>query len=118
MKSYPTNYAELVKDSSGNPLICSGCAHSAASAPFPGQPSGERPCCFCTRNAQRKESLREMAKYYRDGVLPEKHPAFGVWYDGSAAIKVPMDCYHSVDMKDQILTWSGRPCEEGDVVVT
>ena len=27
------------------------------------------------------------------------------WYDGSCAIRIPMDCYHSVDMKAQIDLW-------------
>ena len=29
--------------------ICYGCAHSAADAPYPGRPSGERPCGICSR---------------------------------------------------------------------
>ncbi len=28
---------------------CYGCAHSAVAVPFPGRPSGERPCGICSR---------------------------------------------------------------------
>ena len=31
-------------------LVCYGCAHAVASAPYPGSPSGERPCGICKRN--------------------------------------------------------------------
>lgn len=37
-------------------LVCHGCAHSAASEPFPGKPSGERPCLFCNRNPNPAEA--------------------------------------------------------------
>lgn len=67
-------------------LFCYGCAHSAASEPFPGRPSGERPCCFCIRNPA---AGYEVAK----------------WYDGSPPVEVPMDCYHSIDMMRQIREW-------------
>ena len=43
---------QVTKDKYGQPLVCSGCSHSAAGAPFPGMPSGERPCCFCIRNVE------------------------------------------------------------------
>jgi hypothetical protein len=69
--------------------FCHGCAHSAAGAEFPGQPSGERPCCFCVRNSKREDP-----------------PIVAVWYDGSAPVKIPMDCYHSIDMKEQMGLWS------------
>lgn len=59
---------------------------------FPSRPSGERPCAFCIRNPE----------------LPDDAKNFAVtcWYDGSEAIKLPMDCYHSLDMLDQIEMWS------------
>jgi len=37
-------------------LPCFGCAHAAASAPYPGSPSGERPCGICIRNHVEKRS--------------------------------------------------------------
>ena len=67
-------------------LVCYGCSHSAAMQEYPSGPSGERPCCFCVRNKDRKLEVT-------------------CWYDGSKAVKIPMDCYHSLDMKDQIDLW-------------
>lgn len=74
-------------------LTCHGCAHSAANLPFPSCPSGERPCCFCIRNPVHKSG--------------EKKPGeiVDVWYDGSMPVKMPMDCYHSLDMKQQMRQW-------------
>jgi hypothetical protein len=89
-----------VKDEHGQPLVCYGCAHSAAycewsgtkkvveGTDFPGMPSGERPCHFCIRNAKREE-----------GIQIDK------WYDQSEPLKVPMDCYYSIDMHTQIADW-------------
>lgn len=88
---------QCVKDEHNQPLVCYGCSHSVAymtytdgtlveGADFPGLPSGERPCCFCIRNIGR-------------GMEVDK------WYDQSEPVKVPMDCYHSVDMLKQIDTW-------------
>lgn len=66
---------------------CHGCAHSAAGDPFPGRPSGERPCGFCERNP---------GLMYPFG---ERGP---VWYDGETApIKTPMDCYIATDRLQQ-----------------
>jgi hypothetical protein len=70
-------------------LFCYGCAHSAASEPFPGRPSGERPCCFCIRN-------------------PNPLLQVTTWYDGSSPVKFPMDCYHSSDMKRQMYEWDKK----------
>ncbi len=72
-------------------LVCYGCCHSASMQKYPGIPSGERPCCFCIRNPQ----------------LPEKVEKFVVncWYDSSDAVKLPMDCYHSLDMLAQFNKW-------------
>jgi hypothetical protein len=69
-------------------LHCYGCAHSAASEAYPGKPSGERPCCFCIRNPDQDASKVK------------------TWYDGSKPIRIPMDAYHSVDMKAQIRSWT------------
>lgn len=89
-------------------LFCYGCAHSAGREPFPGKPSGERPCCFCVRNKERRQLLAEVeAREKADGVTDSKHPVHGYWYDGSPAIHVPMDCYCTIDMKDQQLLWKG-----------
>jgi hypothetical protein len=75
-------------------LFCYGCAHSAASEPFPGMPSGERPCCFCARNPRNKEFLRK-------GETPPYEVA--AWYGGKIApARLPMDCYHTLDMKEQL----------------
>ena len=113
LADYPTNLKDLAKGRQDQPLICSGCAHSAADAPFPGHPSGERPCFFCTRNVQREawcaEHLAECdgTYQYEGEALPCHHPAHGKWYDGSSALKVPMDCYRSTDMVRQEHFWQG-----------
>jgi len=67
-------------------LHCYGCAHMASSVPFPGEPSGERPCHFCIRNPATQAGDQR---------------AVEVWYDGSEPVSVPMDCYHTIDMKEQ-----------------
>ena len=88
------------------PLFCSGCCHSSAVHSFPGQPSGERPCCFCTRNPQREEWLKKAKEEHPDWFEDGKaNPYTGHWYDGSDALKCPMDCYHSLDMFEQINKW-------------
>lgn len=87
-------------------LICFGCAHSRANDPFPGSPSGERPCLFCIRNQAREKYLEEYEAEYPDYKTDGKnHPVLGKWYDGSKAVKLPMDCYHSVDMLNQMEEW-------------
>jgi hypothetical protein len=86
-------------------LVCYGCAHSAGSAPFPSHPSGERPCCFCIRNPKREEQAKN-AMENQPGLKDASHnPWAGKWYDGSDAVSVPMDCYHTVDMKMQFSRW-------------
>lgn len=90
-------------------LFCYGCAHSAASADFPGHPSGERPCGFCVRNPEHEEQIAELeekrARYVAEH--PDANPRSLVsWYDGSPPIKVPMDCYQSVDMLMQVRAWA------------
>lgn len=94
-------------------LVCYGCAHSAASAAFPGMPSGERPCGFCIRNPQHEAQIaedkerRERFEAERPG---DKHHIL-TWYDGSPPVKVPMDCYHSVDMLMQVRAWATADAE-------
>ncbi|MFH0806076.1 MAG: hypothetical protein V1901_04325 [Patescibacteria group bacterium] len=72
-----------------NKLYCYGCAHSSSIEAFPGKPSGERPCCFCIRNKNRKLEVK-------------------TWYNDSEALKIPMDCYHSLDMLEQIYLWNKK----------
>lgn len=73
-------------------LTCHGCAHSAASAPFPGRPSGERPCGFCVRNPELGES--GVADWFGD-----RGP---LWYDGETPpFRTPMDCYIATDRAQQ-----------------
>jgi hypothetical protein len=67
------------------------------------------------RNAERDASVERgllkalstgsLGQYFKKSALPDKHPARGVWYDGSSAVKVPMDCYHSVDYGLQVNVW-------------
>lgn len=83
-------------------LVCFGCSHSASSEAFPGKPSGERPCCFCIRNAARSQ-WKAIAKAQGHDV--ETGPWSGKWYDGSPAVRVPMDCYQPLDMFNQHRAW-------------
>jgi len=91
---------DCVKDENNQPLICYGCSHSAAyctytdgklveGTDFPGIPSGERPCCFCMRNSHKSLQVDK-------------------WYDQSEPLKVPMDCYHSLDMLQQFEKWNEK----------
>lgn len=86
-------------------LFCHGCAHSASGAPFPGQPSGERPCHFCIRNPDREAWQGNFER--RTGKRLE------AWYDESPPVTVPMDCYHSVDMKRQFDAWMRQREQKG-----
>ncbi len=97
-----TNLEKCAKDKRGQPLVCYGCAHSAGSvdATFPGKPSGERPCFFCTRNVDREKWQEEFKA--RHGSRLE------AWYDQSKPLSLPMDCYHSVDMVMQIHEWDKK----------
>lgn len=72
-------------------LHCYGCAHSGAGDPFPGEPSGERPCHFCIRNSKLQNP-----------------PKIAHWYNLTDPVKVPMDCYHTIDMKDQFRAWEAE----------
>lgn len=85
-------------------LPCHGCAHSASTAPFPGHPSGERPCGFCTRN---KDVDPETGTDPGYGEIrepdPPHHIGWPVWYDGSKPRKVPQDNYISNDRLQELL---------------
>lgn len=98
MKDYPTKLDDLAKDRYGNPLVCSGCAHSAGGAPFPGGPSGERPCCFCTRNVQLEQMLTEQRANKVLHFMPDAYgKTFTAFCNNSPMRKCPMDLYHSTD---------------------
>jgi hypothetical protein len=84
-------------------LACYGCANSADGEPYPGKPSGERPCFFCVRNTERELWIARAGIH---GKLAPLHPSNGVWYDSSFAVKVPMDCYRPLDMMDQMRAWA------------
>lgn len=88
----------MPRDANDPDLFCYGCAHSAASYPFPSFPSGERPCGFCIRNPEVTEE-QPVDPGYGEGYKP-------TWYDGSEPVRVPMDCYHTVDMKQQMQRWA------------
>ena len=98
MDTYPTTLEGPNKDEDGQPLVCSGCGHSASGAPFPGRPSGERPCCFCTRNVKREQWLADGrasgASHFGEEVYGKTWTAF---YNNAPMKKCPMDCYISTD---------------------
>lgn len=50
-------------------LVCYGCAHSASSQPYPGCPSGERPCGSCIR-AHKHERFFTASEGDRDNYIP------------------------------------------------
>ena len=74
-------------------LVCYGCCHLVGNGEYPGAPSGERPCMFCIRNPTWEEAQKKFEERTGHRLV--------VWYDGTPAVKVPMDCYHSLDMLDQ-----------------
>jgi hypothetical protein len=63
-------------------LPCFGCANSASSVPYPGRPSGERPCCFCERNTELPTWRLETPLNTDIG------PFAGYWYDGRKATRL------------------------------
>lgn len=71
-------------------LHCYGCVHSDVQEIFPSGPSGERPCTFCIRNPWR--NLR-----------PDDWEA--TWFDGSEPVSDPMDCYQTIEMREQWTRW-------------
>ena len=93
-------------------LHCYGCAHSASSEPYPGMPSGERPCCFCIRNPEREKWAKDHVK--NGGTLERSeelkdnkgnprdfNPFAGNLYNGAPALYNPMDNYITLDHGDQ-----------------
>jgi hypothetical protein len=98
-------------------LHCYGCAHSAASAPPPGMPSGERPCCSCVRNPEMEEWARDSgaasgvtpgdllasstAVVGSDGHARIFNPFVGTLYNGAPRPYFPMDNYVTMDHGDQ-----------------
>ncbi len=94
-------------------LTCYGCGHCVGCAKFPGEPSGERPCAFCIRNPKREVQLAEDKKMSPESYIhkpgePNFNAFEGRWYDGSPAIKVPMDCYQPIDMMEQSSAWEDQ----------
>ncbi len=85
-------------------LHCHGCAHSAATEPAPGKPSGERPCFFCVRNPDHEQWQKNFEKDHGEKLLE--------WYDGSPIAFYPMDAYTTLDMTEQGERW--RRKAEGD----
>lgn len=81
-------------------LFCYGCAHSAASEPFPGAPSGERPCHFCIRNKDRERWQKDFSDRY--GV------ELKAWYDNSPIAFYPIDAYQTLDMIEQYARWERK----------
>lgn len=71
------------------PLACHGCAHSAANAPYPGSPSGERPCMFCVRNPNQARDLARVRHYAPNFVSPR--------YDNQPVSQIPADQYIATD---------------------
>lgn len=88
-------------------LTCYGCAHSASPEPPPGKPSGERPCCFCVRNPDREEwaegKVTERSTELKDnkGNPRDFNPWAANLYNGAPAVYNPMDCYVTLDHRDQ-----------------
>jgi hypothetical protein len=116
MKTTTLNDRIVSADEDGQPLVCYGCAHSAAfirdtsgepvkETVFPGRSAGERPCCFCIRNPDLEKQIQRAKD---DGMFQPDGPYGGRWFDGDVAIKVPMDCYHSLDMKKQFQAWLAK----------
>lgn len=94
-------------------LTCYGCGHCVGGMKFPGAPSGERPCAFCIRNPEREKQLHEAKKKVPEWFVhksgdPNFNAYEGRWYDGSPAVKVPMDCYQPIDMMDQSTFWDDQ----------
>jgi len=80
---------ETVKDETGAPLVCYGCAHSMGAgqdgSEYPGRPSGERPCMFCTRNPAQVADLADVQARFPRFVSPR--------YDNVPVQKIPDDQY-------------------------
>ena len=102
-------------------LHCYGCAHSNSSAKFPGQPSGERPCCSCIRNKDRVEWLNEVERPPSEIVVDDQgnariFDAFqGAMYNGAPNVYFPMDNYVTLDQRDQG-EWLGKHPDYGKAI--
>jgi len=109
---YPIKLEQCAKDRYGSPLVCSGCAHSAPSIPFPSGPSGERPCCFCVRNVDLPAMLEGMRRNNVAHFMPDVYgKTWTAFYNNAPMRKCPMDCYISTDM----IT---NDVEPGSIVIT
>ncbi len=103
------NGMPVIHDEDFAPLVCHGCAHSHGGAiPYPGEPSGERPCLFCTRNPNQEEREADLA-IVRKGLTPGV--AFTARYDNGPTRREPADQYISLD---RLM----RDVEEGSIVLT
>lgn len=106
----PSEHLEVAGD-----LICFGCAHSAASEPFPSRPSGERPCCTCVRNPERekwaegKSSLANPFKIDDEGHARCFDAFQGFAYNGAPYVHFPMDNYVTLDHRDQERFYDQHP---------
>lgn len=71
-------------------LVCYGCAHSVGGGePYPGRPSGERPCMFCVRNPNQARDLADVQAHAPGFVSPR--------YDNKPVSTIPADQYIATD---------------------
>lgn len=70
-------------------LPCHGCAHSSSGSPYPGRPSGERPCMFCVRNPNQETDLKLVQRRSPGFVSPR--------YDNKPVSTIPADQYIATD---------------------
>lgn len=84
----------VVRDIHGHPLPCYGCGHSAGNDSYPGGPSGERPCLFCTRNVDLASATVRVLEIR--GNLKEGQ-TYTARYDNGPTRKEPADQYISTD---------------------
>lgn len=84
-------------------LACQGCAHSAAGAPPPGEPSGERPCMACIRNPEAEPRKAKPGTILIDdrGNARCFDPFAGTQYNGVPYVHHPADRYVTLDSGDQ-----------------
>ena len=79
---------------------CKGCVYASVLASAP-KDLPVSPCNFCVRNP--------LHPLYED----DDHR----WPDGSEPLRVPMDAYHSVDMRHQMDQWVRDAESTGEVLV-
>lgn len=83
-------YDGVYVDGDGSKLVCHGCAHSVGGdEPYPGRPSGERPCLFCIRNPNQARDLARARHYAPTFCSPR--------YDNKPVKNVPADQYIATD---------------------